>query len=120
MKLRCVHNSIRIRVRKSDLVQLKEQSKVAETLNFGGVVFSFEINIQKGIQQMTSTFLDGKVIVKIPTIQFENWFSTDQVGLENQDGLVHILVEKDFPCKDRDEENKADTFWELSEEESAC
>jgi len=47
--------------------------------------------------------------------------TSDQVGIEYNiplDGAtyLHILIEKDFPCLDREQEDKSDTFWELAQE----
>jgi hypothetical protein len=41
---------------------------------------------------------------------------TDQIGIEQTTthGL-YILIEKDFPCKDRADEDKSDLFGELAE-----
>ena len=56
----------------------------------------------------------------------QKWMSTDQVGIELENELdngehLHILIEKDFPCKDRTDEDKSDTFFEIADEQTdAC
>jgi hypothetical protein len=40
---------------------------------------------------------------------------TEQVGIEHHlDSGLSILIEKDFPCKTRFDEDKMDTFQELA------
>jgi len=97
MKLRCTENSIRIRIRKYE-----------------------------SMQQVAATLLDNNLVVNLPKSAANEWINSNQVGIEvnkeipNNESL-HILIEKDFPCLDRENEDKSDTFWELaSDAPDAC
>lgn len=127
MKLRCTHNSIRLRVRKSDLGRLKQAGTVSETVNFGQqTAFGFALKIDRQTNAITATYHQGTITVSLPQAQAEQWMTSNQVGLETTAELtngeqLHLLVEKDFPCIDRDNEDKSDTFWELAQDEpEAC
>ncbi len=119
MKLRCVQDSIRLRVRKSDLEQLKEKGMISESIGFGmGVAFVFSLAIREEVEEVTAEFQNCELQVYLPVSQAHQWMNSNEIGMEvaASVGHPHILVEKDFPCLDRVEENKRDTFWELTEE----
>jgi len=122
MKLRCTHNSIRIRIRKSELKELAESRRVEEAINFGGaVVLSFILEINPATEQVNASFLENQLVVSLPKKQAFQWMNSNQVGIEvnkpiGKEQTLHVLIEKDFPCLDREEEDKSDTFWELAPE----
>ncbi len=115
MKIRCTQDSIRMRVRKSDVAELQANGRVEESLHFpDGQVFRFVLLVSEGTQlEAISTARSLKV--GIPAKDAADWLGTDQVGLEAQLGALHLLIEKDFPCAHRPQENKADTFEELAD-----
>ena len=127
MKLRCTQNSVRLRVRKSDLQTLIQTGQVEETVQFGPKnLFRFILKIDSSSNAVHATFDDRGIIVFLPKKEAENWAKSSQVGLETTQALsngaeLHLLIEKDFPCVDRADENKEDTFWELvPDEPDAC
>lgn len=123
MKLRCTKNSIRIRIRKSELSQLAESKSIIEKVFFTPTsVFSFTLTIDDTQQEVGATFLNQDITVSLPTTMAHAWINTNQVSIEVHHRIsegqdLHILVEKDFPCLDRENEDKSDTFWELSPEQ---
>lgn len=127
MKLRCVHNSIRIRVKKSDLQKLETEGIITETVSFGGAsMLAFALAIDMTAETVNAAFLDNLLLVNLPEMDAQKWISTNQVGIEVNNELdngeqLHLLIEKDFPCTDRENEDKADTFFELANEQpDAC
>lgn len=126
MKLRCTENSIRLRLRKSDIEVLKTDSRVSEKIHFGpNNKFQFELTIAE-IVLPNALFEAGKIQVQLPKKQAEQWINSQEVGIEytkllDKHNSLHLLVEKDFPCKDRIDEDKSDTFQELvSDHGDAC
>ena len=127
MKLRCTENSIRIRIRKSELDQLAQTKRVEEKVRFGSqVVLTFALSINETMQQVAATLLDNNLVVSLPKSAASEWINSNQVGIEvnkeiTDNESLHILIEKDFPCLDRENEDKSDTFWELaSDTPDAC
>ena len=124
MKFRSTGNSIRLRLRKSELAQLKTEQVVQESLAFPtGQTFHFKLVISTTHQQVYADFETNAIIVHLPQKAANQWIETNEVGIEQylslSDGQqLQVLVEKDFPCNDRADEDKSDTFWELSQE--AC
>jgi len=119
MKLRTTHNSIRIRIRKSELDALQDQQFVEESIGFpSGLVFRFALKIVDEDQAVNVSLADNTLVLSISKTTASQWINTKQVGIETNISLpdnetLHVLVEKDFPCLDRAEEDKSDTFWEL-------
>lgn len=114
MKIRCTQNSIRLRLRKSDVALLEEDGKVVEYLAFpAGNRLEFVLEIEAR-SEIALTFEGPILSVHLPKGTAESWINSDQVGIEKQIGALHLLIEKDFPCIHRPHENKADTFQELS------
>ncbi len=118
MKIRCVTNSIRLRCRKSDLEELKTAGEINESLDFGGVVFYYKLKINSSAINLESSYNNNILLVEIPDEMAKHWMDSNQVGLEFQNNKIHILIEKDFPCLDRPEEDKSDTFTELAQKEN--
>ncbi|GJM34209.1 MAG: hypothetical protein DHS20C18_32100 [Saprospiraceae bacterium] len=124
MKLRCTRNSIRIRLRKSELEQLKKDKHCTEVMYFPGQrVLTFGIFI-RSVTSINVSLHDNQIQIVLPEIEAEHWIETDQVGMETQlalskESFLHVLVEKDFPCKDRADEDKSDTFEDLANKNQA-
>jgi len=121
MKIRMATNSIRLRVRKSDLAELQKSNRVHDLVEFPtGVSFTFILQIENR-EDVVAAFNDNQIQVSLPKQKADHWMQSTDVAIEehialSDDKELHLLIEKDFPCLDREEENKEDTFWELSEE----
>lgn len=125
MKLRLTHNSIRIRVRKSELAVLTEKKLVKEEVRFptNTGVLSYSLSLHSDKNDLDAQMIGSDIQVMIPIKLAEDWINTNKVGLESSIALaenekLHLLIEKDFPCLDRPNEDKSDTFWELTSENS--
>ena len=85
------------------------------------VVFKFDLKISADADQLNVTLQSNYLVLTLPKNQANQWFNTNQVEIEtnislNNGAQLHLLVEKDFPCLDRTDEDKSDTFWELTPE----
>jgi len=122
MKIRMISNSVRLRLRKSDLAELEQTRLIEDKVHFpGNHHFVFALSISED-DYIDASYNKERLLISIPNITAMNWINSPDVGIEkqiiiNDVNTLHILIEKDFPCLDREEENKEDTFWELSEEE---
>lgn len=124
MKLRIEGNSIRLRVKKSDLDKLKSEGMIGETVVFSGdLYFHYKLKTAQHIQHINGELLQNSIQVTIPLSIAQSWIDTEQVGLEHTlDSGLKILIEKDFPCKTREDEDKNDFFQELAgkDDPSVC
>lgn len=120
MKLRCVTNSIRLRLKKSDITTLANENAVVETVQFpGNNALKYEL-CTASISSISVQFNDGHVKITLPQAISHPWINSNQVGIETQIPIsstdaLHLLIEKDFPCNDRPDEDKSDTFQELAQ-----
>lgn len=118
MKLRCTHNSVRLRLRKSDLTTLVSQGRVQEAVVFAPgeqLIFALLAGTDATI---TVTFRGGALQVAVPAATLHHWMESNQVGIEawlpvGEQGPLQVLIEKDFPCQHQLETSWNDTFHEL-------
>lgn len=107
MKLRLRKNSIRLRLLKSEIAQLKEKGFVSEEIRFDtnqSITYTIQVENNKG--KITSCFENDKIIISVPSILAKSWIETEKVGLEqyqiiNENLGLRILLEKDFICLTR-------------------
>jgi hypothetical protein len=118
MKLRCTQNSIRLRLRKSDMQTLQTTQEVTESVYLpGGTVFAFQLKLSN-VEAITANMEGQTIVVSIPIEAGQQWIDSNQVGFEEHLPLatgqqLHLLIEKDFPCAHQPHEDKSDTFEEL-------
>ena len=119
MKLRFDKNSIRLRVKKSDLEKLHQEKFLEEKIYFPDGEFAYRLAIASHLTEISATGTSSCIAVRIPnTIAYE-WIGNDEVGVYHTihfgDRSLDIIIEKDFPCKDNKTEDKSDAFTELAE-----
>lgn len=122
MKLRCTSNSLRIRVRKSDIAKLLTNTSVQEAIHLGNeVMFTFSLAFKES-DSIHVAMANNHLEVMIPIAQGTEWVNSEIVGIEVDKILangekLHVLIEKDFPCSDREEKDIEDTFFELAKKD---
>lgn len=116
MKLRMEGNNIRLRLKKSDIEKLKKEGIIGETVAFSDhLYFYYKLKTNQHDQEINATFVNNAVQITLPLSIANTWMNTDQVGIQyTLDSGLNILIEKDFPCKTRDDEDKNDTFEDLA------
>jgi len=110
-------------VRKSEIAQLSQGMVIREEVGFPGetpgLIFSLEMS--SDLPKVNASFKNNLIQVVLPQAQAQHWINTDEVSIEeklsiNDAEQLHLLIEKDFPCTDREEEDKSDLFGELTNE----
>lgn len=119
MKLRCTANSIRLRVRKSDLDALQSQGEVSVPINFApGIKLEYILKLGQA-QHPQANYTAQQITILLPSELAANWINSEEVSIEYQqdysDGqYLQLLIEKDFPCRHTEEQDLQDTFFELA------
>lgn len=119
MKLRCTANSIRLRVRKSDLDALQSRGEVSVPINFApGIKLDYTLKLGQ-VEHPQASFTAQQITVLLPTGLATTWINSEEVSIEYQqaysDGqYLQLLIEKDFPCRHTEEKDLQDTFFELA------
>jgi len=120
MKLRFDKNSLRFRVKKSDLQMLQEKNSIHETVAFPNSSFDYRLSISSQSTEVTAQMQGQSIEVIIPSGIAIGWINNDETGIYHtitfgNNHSLDIIIEKDFPCKDQPEADQSDSFIELSE-----
>jgi len=118
MKMRIKGNSLRLRVSRSEIARLLNRDRLEETIHFApeaGATLSYALEQSPAVEAPTTRYLSNTVTVLIPADQARVWCTTDQVGIEKdidlgRFGTLTLLIEKDFACLDRSDEENEDAF----------
>jgi hypothetical protein len=96
VKLRIQDNSVRLRLRKSELDDFARTGKVeAETIFAPGSVLRYSLEAAD-ISSATATFENSWVRIVVPKPQAEAWTSGNETGIAAEHAGISILVEKDY------------------------
>jgi hypothetical protein len=118
MKLRIKGDSLRLRVSRSEVARLLEGACLEDTIHFAPEArakFTYSLQQEPSVSRPTVQYADSKATILIPTDQANDWGVTDQVGIAEDislgsAGTLALLIEKDFACLDRSDEDNQDTF----------
>ena len=118
MKLRIKGNSLRLRVSRSELARFLAGERVAETIRFAAAP---EAQLTYGLERGTHAgaasvrYREQEVTVSLSEEQAQSWSQDSEVGVYTlvdiaPEGLLELIVEKDFACLDRSDADNQDTF----------
>src|SRR5579883_1679087 len=111
MKLRVEKDSIRLRLRPSDVAQFTSQGHVETSVDFGaGAQLVYALVLAPDLAETRATISGCRVEVMVPARQGNDWAEGDQVGISAQQGPLSILIEKDFQCMHKDDVANADAY----------
>jgi HSP20 family molecular chaperone IbpA len=99
MKLRISGNSVRLRLKPSEVSQLADQGLVEDRVEFAPdsvLVYSLQASPRSAVP--TASYTDGKLEVRIPQTTARRWAASSDVAIEAQQDVLAILIEKDFRC----------------------
>ena len=102
MKLRLQGNSLRLRLTRSEEMDLCQAGIVEEAVDFGqSTVLIYRIQSHGATDPLHAVFCRDSITVRIPAESVAVWAAADEVGLYAQQGALKISVEKDFRCLTR-------------------
>jgi hypothetical protein len=123
MKLRFASNSLRLRLRKSDIEQLRQAGEVCDSIVFcEGNELEYALKIEN-VPFINAEYRPGRITIHLPNELAQTWMNSDQVSLQHDQPVysgfhLDILIEKDFPCQHTPTENMKDAFYELAPEKN--
>ena len=118
MKLRICGDSIRLRLKISEVERIAAGESLVEVTHLPDSVLTYCLEVSEN-GGMTATFSDGKLVVTLPKADAEAWANTSEVSLLSEQpladaGTLSLLVEKDFECLEpghhRDCRDDEDTY----------
>jgi len=118
VKLRLQFNSIRLRLKRSEVEQFAQTGRLEEKIFLGtggDEIFSYVLESTGAASTTRAVLTPRAVTVQVPPEAVMKWASSDQIGIEAEQSVAHqanlrILIEKDFACIDGTDEQNADTF----------
>jgi hypothetical protein len=118
MKLRIRGETIRLRLKRSEVDQIAAGTSVSEETYFPGSVLTYRLDVSED-NDISASFNNGSLVIDVPKSMVLDWASTDEVSLCAEQkisgtGFLSLLIEKDFRCIEpghhRDSEDDEDTF----------
>jgi hypothetical protein len=117
LKLRIKDNSIRLRLTRGEVEELRQNGIVAAITGFpGGRSLQYRVESSPASVKPAAFFSDNAVTVRLPEAAVLAWATTEQVSLPGEQVLddgdtLQILVEKDFAClTGREDEDESDMY----------
>lgn len=116
MKIRIKGNSIRLRLTKTDIRNLKETGKVEEKTVLGpNQIFSYSLFRKEDAEEISSTFENGTITVNLPKKESDTLTETDEITVKGyqkngKEGDLFLLIEKDLQCLDDTFEDQSDMY----------
>jgi hypothetical protein len=118
VKLRLEFNSIRFRLKRSEVELFVRTGRIEEKIISGSgddKTFRYALESTGAVSTPRVTLTPRAVVVQVPPEAVTRWASSDQIGIESEQLVEHqttlrILIEKDFACIDASDEQNADTF----------
>jgi hypothetical protein len=118
MKIRIKGDSLRLRISRSEVAKLLAGDCLEETIHFApeaGAKFTYALQQERSVSMPTVRYTENRVVVIIPADQANEWAVTDEVGIAEDISLgdlgsLALLIEKDFACLDRSDEDNQDSF----------
>src|SRR5690242_16457404 len=111
MKIRIKGNSLRYRLTRSEVTRLGADGRLEERTEFAGksLVYSIE-QASQGTANLSAEFTGDKIVLHMPKEMINELVNTERVGFEERSGSLSLLLEKDFVCIDRVEEDQSDNY----------
>lgn len=115
MKLRIKGNSIRLRLTKTEVEQFGRDGQVQESVQFGpDHFFHYQIITLPDSKALKVSYEDHTIRIAVPADLASDWVNTDRIGFEQEvkagHDHIHLLVEKDFQCLHRDNDEEPDNY----------
>lgn len=118
MKLRINGDSLRLRVSRSELARFISGERVEETIRFTAspdARLTYALEPARQSAPVSIGYEPQCVSVSVSEEQAQTWAREDEVGiyasLSTGDGRsLKVIIEKDFACLDRGDEENTDTF----------
>ncbi len=116
MKIRIKDNTIRLRLTKPDVSQLKESGTITcKTIITPAQVFQYTLKVDATVQSFSASFESNTLTIHIPVSDANILTDTDDITIKGsqkngEDGDLFILIEKDLQCLDDTDEDQSDMY----------
>lgn len=102
MKVRIHKNSLRFRMSRSDVEQIRQTGTCSEALQFGaGSQLSYTLEASSHCKTISADYCEDRIRICVPLELVRSWADSDQVSLVQEplkSGELSVIIEKDFQC----------------------
>ena len=98
MKLRIHAESIRLRLKQSEVRDLVEGREVVESCSTVPAQLIYALRPDATVEDLTVNHDRGRLTVRVPSAWLAGWETDERVGFASQSGPVELMVEKDWKC----------------------
>lgn len=102
MKVRIHKNSLRFRMSRSDVEQIRQKGRCSEALQFGsGSQLTYTLEASSQCDSICADYGNDCIRVYVPLALACSWADSDQVSLVQEpfkSGELSVVIEKDFQC----------------------
>ncbi|MET0635844.1 MAG: hypothetical protein ABWZ25_07435 [Chitinophagaceae bacterium] len=109
MKIRIKGNSLRYRLSKSEVANLRTEGFLEEFTAFGSKTLVYAVVVTDN-ERLSADFTGEKIVLYMPDKMIDELNTTETVGFDDHTGPVKLLIEKDFACIDNVEEDQTDKY----------
>jgi hypothetical protein len=118
MKLRIKGNSLRLRVSRSELARFQAGDRIEETIHFAAApeaTLTYALESAFRTSPVAVRYGSREVTVILSKDRARIWSDQSEVGVYTTldlgpAGSLEVVVEKDFACLDRNDDDNSDTF----------
>jgi hypothetical protein len=116
MKLRIKGSSLRLRLTQGEVRSLETTGEVTEQVHFGGGArLTYRLRTDPQGDEISATYGDNVIDIRVPRDTALAWSRTDQVTLSHAEAVadaeLRVVIEKDWNClAPRSEEDESDNF----------
>ena len=115
MKVRIRGNSVRYRLTKSEVEQLKLNGFYQEETQFAANTFTYLLKADNNVNHLEASFENNILTIFVPKTDADSWFETEKIGhqhdfKQSNGESLFLLIEKDFVCLDETVEDQSDNY----------
>jgi hypothetical protein len=112
MKLRIQDNSLRLRLTRKEVAQLRDSRCVESFIEFArGRTLVYLLEGSFHAHAVTTNFNGEAIRVIVPMQVMTEWIESDQVSIQAQSRAgMRLLIEKDFQCLHKSDEQNRDAY----------
>ena len=98
MKLRIHADSIRLRLKQSEVRTLEQGGEVSETCPTAPFALTYALRPDPDAAGLTAECDGARLTLRIPAAWLPGWEQDTRVGFASSGGPIELLVEKDWKC----------------------
>ncbi len=115
MKIRIKGNALRFRLTRSEVEKFTHTGRITDQVNFGLSSLQYAL-VATGNHQLSAAFENNCISIFLPAALSAGWHLSDRIGFEAVVDLpatgeqLFLLVEKDFTCMEKVNEDQSDNY----------